>query len=165
MNRNSFNQYLNEISNFCDPALALLLSQKTSTRTFQKNQIIYQKGKIPDFISFISKGNAIALMQPKPNRRVLRFWTEQQLICPSGFFNHLPTAHSVVALEDCRLICLHYRELYRFLNKFPEAYSLVNDLLREEIESVKRVINGLATQTPQDHEALLLALEIEFNEN
>lgn len=148
-----------------EPALSLILSQLSTQIVFRKNEVIYHRGSIPEYVAYIEKGNAIALSQSKPNRQVLRFWMTNQLICPSGFFNNIPTSQSIVALDDCLVSALTYRKLFTFLNDFPEAYSIVNAILKNEIKLVELNINSLTKhQSPQDHEALLEALALSFDE-
>ena len=148
-----------------EPALNLILSQLSRQISYQKNDIIYPKGKIPENLSYLETGNAIALSQSKPNRQVLRFWEAKQLICPSGFFNNTPSAQSIVALDDCLISALNYRQLLGFLRDFPEGYKILNAILQSEINHVLFNIKSIDTNKSfQNHEALLEALAISFDE-
>jgi len=159
-----FNSYLNTMMNNNEPALGLILSQLTSQIHYAKNDVIYHRGKIPEYLAYLEKGNAISLSQSKPNRQVLRFWVTNQLICPSGFFNNLPSSHSIVALDNCLISALSYRQLYTFLNDFPQAYTIINAILKAEINLVEVNIKSMENQLPQNHEALLEALTVSFDE-
>lgn len=161
----TFNTYLNNLLHSNEPALSLILSQLTKQVNFNKNEVIYKRGQVPEYLAFIDVGNAIALSQPKPNRQVLRFWTTGQLICPNGFFNHTPCAQSIVALEHCTISTLSYIQLFTFLSDFPIAYKIVNAILKSEIDFVEANIKSIA-QYPsnQNHEALLEALALSFDE-
>ncbi len=165
MKNSKFNRYLNEVICDNEPALSLILSQLSRQINYHKNDVICQRGKIPEYLSYLETGNAIALSQSKPNRQVLRFWMENQLICPSGFFNNVPSAQSIVALDDCIISVLSYRELFEFLTNFPQAYKIVNEILKAEINLVELNIKSMTQQQAnQDHEALLDALAITFDE-
>jgi CRP-like cAMP-binding protein len=160
-----FNSYLNKIMDNNEPALSLIISQLSRQINYTKNDVIYQRGKIPEYLAYIEKGNAIALSQSKPNRQVLRFWITNQLICPIGFFNNLPSSQSIVALDDCLLSALSYRQLFSFLNDFPQAYKIVNTILKAEISQVEVNIKSMEQQqSVQDHETLLQALSLSFDE-
>ncbi|MEJ5995199.1 cyclic nucleotide-binding domain-containing protein [Pedobacter sp. Du54] len=160
-----FNTYLNAMTCSNEPALSLILSQLSKPISYSKNDVIYQRGRIPEHLSYIEKGNAIALSQSKPNRQVLRFWMPNQLICPNGFFNNLPTTQSIVALDNCLISALSYRQLYAFLNDFPQAYKIINALLKAEINLVELTIKSRKQHpSPKNHEALLEALALSFDE-
>ena len=151
--------------NNSEPALSLILSQLSKQISYNKNDVIYKRGRIPEYLSYIETGNAIALSQSKPNRQVLRFWMANQLICPSGFFNNIPTVQSIVALDDCLISALSYRQLFTFLNDFPQAYKIINEILKAEINLVEVNIKSMAQhQSLQNHEALLEALALSFDE-
>ncbi|MES2653046.1 MAG: cyclic nucleotide-binding domain-containing protein [Bacteroidota bacterium] len=161
----TFNTYLNNLLSTDEPALNLILSQLSRQITYRKNDIIYLRGRIPEQLSYIEKGNAIALSQSKPNRQVLRFWITNQLICPCGFFTNTPSTHSIVALDDCLMSILNYRQLFNFLNGFPEAYKIINAILEAEINLVELNIKNIHQNTSlQNHEALLEALALTFDE-
>lgn len=161
----TFNTYLNAILLNNEPALNLILSQLCRQINYKKNDIIYPKGKIPENLSYLETGNAIALSQSKPNRQVLRFWEAKQLICPCGFFNNTPSAQSIVALDDCLISVLNYRQLLGFLHDFPEGYKILNAIIQSEINHVMFNIKSLDTnRSCQNHEALLDALAISFDE-
>lgn len=160
----TFNTYLNNLLEINEPGLNLILSQLSRQISYRKNDIIYLKGKIPDKLSYIESGNAIALSQSKPNRQVLRFWIAQQLICPCGFFSNTPSAQSIVALDDCLISIVNYRDLFGFLNDFPEVYKIINAILKIEIELVELNIKSINQNVAQNHEALLDALALTFDE-
>ncbi len=161
----TFNTYLNTLLGANEPALNFILSQFSKQITYQKNDIIYPKGRIPEHLSYIERGNAIALSQSKPNRQVLRFWMANQLICPCGFFNNTPSTQSIVALDNCLMSTLNYRQLINFLNDFPEAYKIINAILKAEINLVELNIKSINQNTSsQNHEALLEALALTFDE-
>jgi CRP-like cAMP-binding protein len=165
MNKYAFNRYLNEIIAKDEPALNLILAQRTEKLFFRKNQIIYAKGKIPTQLLYLERGNAIALSHPKPNRQVLRFWVADQLICPDGFFNNLPAAQSIIALDDCIVNALSYDKLLNFLIDFPEGYKIINAILTNEIKLVELLLKSLVqNKSVQQHEAFLEALAISFDE-
>lgn len=160
-----FNTYLNAILCNDEPALSLILSQLSKQISYSKNDIIYSRGKIPEHLSYIETGNAIALSQSKPHRQVLRFWSTNQLICPCGFFNNTPSSQSIIALDDCLISALSYRQLFSFLNDFPQAYKIVNSILRVEINLVELNVKSIGQhKSLQNHEALLEALAISFDE-
>ncbi len=161
----TFNTYLNNLLSTDDSALNLILSQLSRQITYRKNDIIYPRGRIPEQLSYIERGNAIALSQSKPNRQVLRFWIANQLICPCGFFNNTPSTQSIVALDDCLMSTINYRQLLNFLNDFPEAYKIINAILKAEINLVELNIKSIHQNTShQNHEALLEALALTFDE-
>lgn len=165
MKNSKFNRYLNEMSNDREPALSLILSQLSISINYNKDDVICERGKIPEHLSFLEAGNAIALSQSKPNRKVMRFWMTNQLICPSGFFNNTPAAQSIVALDDCLVSAISYRELFSFLNDFPQAYMLINELVKAEINLVEQTIKSISSPpSQQNHEALLEALALSFDE-
>lgn len=165
MKKLKFNAYLNTLLCNNEPALCLILSQLSKQITYHKNDVIYSRGKIPEHLSYIETGNAIALSHSKPNRQVLRFWSTGELICPSGFFSNIPSSQSIIALDDCLISALSYRRLFSFLNDFPEAYKIVNSILRSEINLVEVNIKSIAqNKLLQNHEALLEALAISFDE-
>ena len=164
MKKLKFNTYLNTIVNNKEPALSLILSQLSKQINYTKNDIIFQRGKIPEYLAYIEKGNAIALSQSKPNRQVLRLWIKNQLICPCGFFNNIPSSQSIVALDDCLVSALSYRQVFNFLNDFPQAYKIINAMLKAEINLVEVNIKSVEQQAPQNHEALLEALALSFDE-
>lgn len=160
-----FNTYLNAILCNDEPALSLILSQLSKQISYRKNDVIYSRGKIPEHLSYIETGNAIALSQSKPYRQVLRFWSTNQLICPCGFFNNTPSLQSIVALDECLISALSYRQLFRFLSDFPHGYKIVNSILRAEINLIELNIKSIAKhKSLQDHEALLEALAVSFDE-
>lgn len=161
---NTFNNYLNTLLGTDEAALNLILAHLSQEIIYRKNDIIYPRGKIPLYLSYIETGNAIALSQSKPNRQVLRFWTANQLICPSGFFNNIPSTQSIVALDDCLINALSYRQLYTFLDEFPQAYKIVNAMLEVEIKLVELNIKNVQNTPSQNHEALLDALALSFDE-
>ena len=161
----TFNTYLNAVLLNSEPALNLILSQLSTQISYQKNDIIYSKGKIPENLSYLETGNAIALSHSKPNRQVLRFWEAKQLICPCGFFNNTPSLQSIIALDDCLISILNYRQLLSFLHDFPEGYKILNAILQSEINHVLFNIKNIDTNKSfQNHEALLEALAISFDE-
>ena len=161
----TFNTYLNSIPLNSEPALNLILSQLSRQVSYQKNDIIYSKGKIPENLSYLETGNAIALSQSKPYRQVLRFWEAKQLICPCGFFNNTPSVQSIVALDNCLISVLNYRQLLGFLHDFPEGYKIINAILQSEINHVLFNIKSMTqNKSCQNHEALLEALAISFDE-
>ncbi len=161
----SFNTYLNNELLASEPALSLILSQFTKKISYNKNQVIYAKGKIPLHLSYIETGNAIALSQAKPNRQVLRFWLTNQLICPYGFFTNMPSPQSIIALDDCIVSALNYSNMLTFLTDFPQGYKIINAIIKAEIALVELNIKSLVqNKTPQQHEAFLEALAISFNE-
>jgi len=165
MNKYAFNRYLNEIIAKDEPALNLILAQRTEKLFFRKNQIMYAKGKIPGQLLYLEKGNAIALLNAKPNRQVLRFWIADQLICPDGFFNNLPSAQSIIALDDCIVNSLSYDQLLKFLTDFPEGYKIINAIVTHEINLVESLLKNLVqNRSIQQHEAFLEALAISFEE-
>ncbi len=165
MKKLKFSTYLSTMLHHSEPALSLILSQLSKQISYRKNEVIYQRGRIPQYLSYLESGNAIALSQSKPNRQVLRFWMSNQLICPSGFFSNIPSAQSIVALDDCLVSALSYRQLFTFLNDFPQAYKIVNEILKAEINLVEVNIKSLAQhQSKQSHEALLEALALSFDE-
>ena len=132
---------------------------------YVKNEVIDAKDKIPLQLSFIEEGNAIALSHSKPNRQVMRFWSANQFICPIGFFTNLASTHSIIALEDCKISALSYRQILNFLADFPEGYGIINKILQAEINLVELNIKSLVqNKTPLQHEAFLQALAISFNE-
>ncbi len=161
----AFLKYLGDTLSIDEPALNLILSQRTSKVTYRKNEVIDRKGKIPLQLSFIDKGNAISLSHSKPNRQVMRFWGEGQLICPIGFFNNMPSLQSIIALDDCEITALSYGCLLSFLNDFPEGYAIINGIIKEEINQVEFNIKSLTqNKAPLQHEAFLQALAISFDE-
>jgi CRP-like cAMP-binding protein len=165
MNNSKFKRYLNEVIDHREPALSLILSQLGKRINYSKDDVICERGKIPEYLSFLETGNAIALSQSKPNRKVMRFWMTNQLICPSGFFHNTPAAQSIVALDDCLVSAISYRQLFSFLNDFPQAYKIVNEILKAEINLVEQNIKSISSpQSQQNHEALLEALSLSFDE-
>lgn len=161
----TLNHYLNQVLCTDEPALNLLFSRLFQEVTYTKNTMIYQKGKMPFFLCYLQKGAAMALSQSAPKRQVLRIWEPEQFICPVGFFSHAPMSHSVFTLEDCTLYMLHFKPLYQFLSKFPIAYKILNAIMKEEIRLLKRNIKSLSQNSGfQNHEALLEALSITYNE-
>jgi len=160
-----FNSYLNNLPCTNEPALSLILSQLSKQVNYCKNDIIYKRGKIPGHLSYIETGNAIALSQSKPNRQVLRFWGADQLICPYGFFGHTSSSQSIVALDDCVISALSYREVFNFLNDFPQAYKIINAIVQAEINLIELNIKSIAQhKPPQNHEVFLEALALSFDE-
>ncbi|MES2418120.1 MAG: cyclic nucleotide-binding domain-containing protein [Bacteroidota bacterium] len=134
-------------------------------RRYSKNEVIYAKGKIPDRLSYLDTGNAIALSHSKPNRQVLRFWVTHQLICPYGVFHNLPLNHSIIALDDCIVSSLNYQKIQLFLTEHPEGYKIINRMLANEINSVQLHIKSfLQNKSILQHEAFLAALSISFDE-
>lgn len=165
MKKLSFDSYLRMLFNSEEPALVLILSQLSTQTTYRKNDVIYARGRIPSELSYLETGSAIALSQSKPNRHVLRFWTTKQMICPIGFFDNTPARQSVVALDDCLVSAITYRQLFSFLKDFPEAYKLVNAMLKYEINLVESNIKSMSHNASfQNHEALLNALALSFDE-
>lgn len=161
----SLNQYLNLVLTIDEPALNLLFTQLFHQVKYARNDMIYQRGKMPQHLCYLYKGNAMALSQSVPVRQVLRIWQPGQFICPVGFFNHAPASHSIIALDDCTVDVLDYRQLYRFLNEFPIGYKILNAMMKEEIQLLKLNIKSLSqNKTFQNHEALLEALAITYNE-
>jgi CRP-like cAMP-binding protein len=157
--------YLNQTLCTNEPALNLILAHNAKRINYLKNEVIEAKGKIPLQLSFIEEGIAIALSHARPNRKVMRFWTANQFICPIGFFTNQPCTHSIVALEDCRISALNYRELLTFLADFPEGYGVINKILQAEINSVALNIKSLTqNKTRIEHESFLQALSISFDE-
>ncbi|SFG88396.1 Crp/Fnr family transcriptional regulator [Pedobacter insulae] len=165
MRTNSIHQYLCCTLSVNEPALSLILSQKAKRVNYDKNEIIDQKGKIPLQLSFIEKGNAIALSHSKPNRQVMRFWKANQLICPTGFFNNQPSPQSIIALDNCEIMVLSYLDILTFLAEFPTGYTIINSILKAEINLVEMNIRSFEqNKMPRQHEAFLEALAISFNE-
>ena len=157
--------YLNSTISINEPALNLILSQRATKVSYAKNQVIDSKDKISLQLSFIEKGNAIALSHPKPNRQVMRFWTANQFICPVGLFCNLPSTQSIVAVDDCEISALSYRQILSFLNEFPEGYAIINKIIQAEINLIELNIKSLLqNKTPLQHEAFLEALGISFDE-
>ncbi len=165
MKSNTFLQYLSSTLSIDEPALNLIFSQLTKSISYRKNEVIDRKDRIPLQLSFIKKGNAIALSHSKPNRQVMRFWGENELICPIGFFNNTPSLQSIIALDDCEIAALSYGSLLIFLNDFPEGYTIINRILKHEINLVEFNIRSLTqVKMPLQHEAFLEALAISFDE-
>ncbi|MGF1924214.1 MAG: Crp/Fnr family transcriptional regulator [Bacteroidia bacterium] len=165
MKKLSFQSYLSALFNSEEPALVLILSQLSTQIRYGKNDVIYPRGRIPSELSYLETGSAIALSQSKPKRRVLRFWTAKQMICPVGFFDNSPATQSIVALDDCLVSRLTYHQLFRFLSDFPEAYKLINAMLKYEINLVEQNIKSMSHLSSfQNHEALLNALALSFDE-
>ncbi len=161
----TFNTYLNTIMCGDEPALSLILAQLGQQITYRRNDVIYRRGKIPEYLGYIETGNAIALSQSKPNRKVLRFWATNQLICPCGFFNNSPATHSIVAIDTCSISAISYHKLFTFLNTFPQAYKIINTILEAEINLVELNIKSMQqNNSSQSHEALLDALALSFEE-
>ena len=157
--------YLNDVLSTNEPALNLILAQRAQRINYVKNEVIDAKDKIPLQLSFIEEGNAIALSHSKPNRQVMRFWSANQFICPIGFFTNQASTHSIIALEDCKISALSYRQILNFLADFPEGYGIINKILQAEINLVELNIKSLVqNKTPLQHEAFLQALAISFNE-
>ena len=165
MRQLTFNTYLNNLQSGNEPGLSLILAELSQLVRYRKNDTIYQKGKIPEHLAYIETGNAIALSQSKPPRQVLRFWMEKQLICPCGFFSNTPSSQRIVALDDCVMSCISYRQLFKFLHDFPYAYKIVNTILQSEINLVELNIKSLTqNSTLQSHEALLNALALSVDD-
>jgi len=165
MRTNNLYKYLCNTLSINEPALSLILSQQARRISYRKNEVIDSKGKIPMQLSFIEKGNALALSRSKPSRQVMRFWSANDLICPIGFFNNLPSAQSIIAMDDCEIIALSYRQILKFLTDFPTGYSIINSMLKAEIELVMLNIKSFEqNEMPQQHEAFLQALAISFDE-
>ncbi|RZK39036.1 MAG: cyclic nucleotide-binding domain-containing protein [Pedobacter sp.] len=163
MEKINLNNYLKSICDVDEPGLTLILSQMTRQAHYQKNNIIYKKGETPKHLSFIETGNAIALSQSSANRQVLRIWTTNQLICPPGFFSHESCNQNIIALDDCQISKLTYNTLYRFLNDFPQAYSILNSILRIEIAATELNIKSISQNNYSNNlDALLDALSIKI---
>ncbi|MCY1533712.1 Cyclic nucleotide-binding domain protein [compost metagenome] len=165
MKKLSLIQHLNTNLMTEEPALNLFFSELCSELKYNKNEPIYLKGKIPQYLCYLQKGNALALSNAGPHRQVLRIWIPGQFICPIGFFNHAALTHSIIALDNCTVQVLGYRQLYRFLNEFPAGYKIINAIIREEINLLKLNIMSLQQNKGfQNHEAFLEALSVSFNE-
>lgn len=165
MQSTAFLKYLSNTLSIDEPALNLILSQRAKRVSYRKNEVIDRKGRIPLQLSFIEKGNAVALSQPKPNRQVMRFWGKNQLICPIGFFNNMPSLQSIIAIDDCEIMALSYQSFLNFLHDFPEGYAIINAMIKEEINQVEFNIRSLTqNKMPLQHEAFLQALAISFDE-
>lgn len=161
----SFHQYLNRMIPVDEPALKLILTKYTAKQYYKRDKVIYARGKIPQQLSYLETGTAIAIAQSKPNRQVLRFWEAEQLICPVGFFNNTVAVQSIISLEDCTLTILKYNKMLAFLAAYPKGYQIVNTLIAAEINLIQLLIKSQTQNQPiQQHEAFLAALSISFNE-
>lgn len=161
----SFYEYLSKIIPLDEPALKLILSKYTAQQHYQREKVIYARGKIPQQLSYLETGSAIALSASKPNRQILRFWETGQLICPVGFFNNTGASQSIIALDDCIITTLKYDKMLTFLANYPKGYELINALIAAEISSIQLLIKSQTQNQPiQQHEDFLNALSISFSE-
>lgn len=161
----TFRSYLNQSIAIEHSWLNVALCKHATLQFYQKDEVIYKRGKIPRQLSYIESGNTIALSQAKPNRQVLRFWSDKQFICPLGFFDNSKCTHSIVAIDDCVITALNYNQLLSFLAAYPLGYQIINQLISNEITAIQLLIKSYAQNQPiQQHEAFLSALSVTFNE-
>jgi CRP-like cAMP-binding protein len=97
------------------------LAGKLQVKEIQKGDILQHAGEICDHIYFVSKG--ILRGYIIDNKKEVTTWiTAENAMVASikSFLLHVPTEENIAAIEDSRLMGIHYDDLQYMYDTFPD---------------------------------------------
>lgn len=116
----------NEVINF--------LNSNLQRVTYDKNEVLVARGKIPTELLFIEKGTMMAYRIKHGKHITTRFWIQEEMIfLPEGFCSQKPSTETIIAIENSTLITLSFTKLHQLHLKCPLTLELILELLNREI--------------------------------
>ncbi|WP_411032127.1 Crp/Fnr family transcriptional regulator [Spongiimicrobium sp. 3-5] len=113
---------------------------------FKKGEVITSPGKVEDVVYFINEGIVELTIKSYMSEKVIDFFFDQEMVASlSSFLTQLPSKVEVLALTDCTMEMITYKDLMKAYGHSPDANKLGRILVEQAyIRKAKREQDFLA---------------------
>ncbi|RYY17104.1 MAG: Crp/Fnr family transcriptional regulator [Chitinophagaceae bacterium] len=143
----SLQQYLSQLSPHADANMAL--SQFFETLNYEKNEVIFARGKIAHKILFLESGSVLS-SRPFGNTLIThRFWTCGQMIFPAeSMFTNSPLLYSCTAIEPTTSTAISYSSIREFISQHPDGWDVIAKFFSTDLAFWQDRLKSLTDLTP-----------------
>jgi CRP-like cAMP-binding protein len=137
---------------------AAAIAEYFTEKTFNRNDMVLQEGKICSEYYFLCSGFMRAWTIDLEGRDVTTaFYPEQNVICELlSFFKRIPSRENIQALTDCTTLCITFDELNSIFHSMPEFREFGRSILVNFYAALKqRMLSSLHETAEQRYRNLI----------
>ncbi|MBC7390661.1 MAG: Crp/Fnr family transcriptional regulator [Opitutaceae bacterium] len=127
--------------------------------TFLKNQTLLEEGSICEYLYYVEKGCLRGFTNQDGNMATYWFAMERMFATSFGsFISRTASRESIMAIEDCDLISIHYPDLEKLYSQFHE-FETVGRIISQEyyLRLEDRTYNLQFLSAKERYEQLILS--------
>lgn len=151
---------LNQFTDLSDPALLEFVNELqgiAEKRSYKKNELAHEEGKVCDHLFFIEKGIARTFYFKDGKDITAHFATENGSITAiDSFIQRKRSKYSLEVLEDTEMLLLSYPRLQELLDQKPQYEKFVRLFLEQIYVDLAQRIENLLFYTAKERYELLI---------
>lgn len=134
-----------------------LVRDQFPIKSFKKNEIIFNEGRIAKSIYFVLEGFVRLFYTSNGKDKTAFFYTEGQFFCANeSFLKKTPANENFQALENTTLLIIHKSIDTEMIKKFPTFGIIERLALIEELVTSNRMIESFVSKSPEERYLNLL---------
>ncbi|PWJ43012.1 Crp/Fnr family transcriptional regulator [Sediminitomix flava] len=139
------------------------LQNTVEQRVYQKNEVIFEQGKISDEIYFVTKGCVRLFYNVDGNDKTAFFYTEGKFICAGESFTYnVPAIESYQAIEETEIYVFTKSKLLDLHEKAPKFEVIARIATEDELITCQKVIASFVTKSAEERYLDLLETQGEL---
>jgi CRP-like cAMP-binding protein len=120
-------------------------------RSFKKNEVFFDEGKISKTIYFILNGCVRLFYNVNGNEKTAFFYTEGKFICAGESYTfNIPAKENYQALEDTVLMCLDKRAIEKMFTFSANLEIIARIAVEDELITCQQMIKSFVTKSPEE---------------